>query len=488
MREWVFELAVAKVAESPPDSIVNRLVRSFALLSDCPMAILVVPRDNRQEIISSYGIPSTFVKRFIDDAPKDPSLYNSFRIIENLKEDPLFAFSTSVHEALDVNFITISPIGFPFFNFGVHLITADFRVGVQRRSDLIVLMERMSEILASALVQQGEIAVLERQIDSIRFMARRFSEIALNSSQDVAILDMNGEILNASSSFKERFLSNSELSNFNIDSLFSESNSNISKALLRMKEDSEPLSVLRVRPPGQTHEEMLTILSVAPDGPRSANYVCHVRPLFFTKPDDQFNSELIAGAGERVAEEEVTPAAEPASVTVRFLANTLIKQPRLSSRSGTSYHSLRRWRLPIKDYQLEALKALKSDSPPEFVNLIAAELIEAANLLFGEGSFDAVVPVPCGNSGPDCLARKLSFAVAELARIPQIDSFKPLPTSGASHPKKNMRRAKMELVAKLTGHILLVDDVATSGSHIVEATNLLRSGGATVFPLAWIAS
>lgn len=485
MRDWVFELAVAAVADSPPDSIVNRLVRSFALLADCPMAILVVPRAGGQEIISSYGIPSTFRKRFVKDAPTDEALHKTFRIIDNVKENPLFRDSRSVHGALDIDFIAIAPVGFPFFNYGVHVIMGDYRKNVSRRSDLLDLMRINSEILSHALIQQGEIAVLERQIDTIRNMGRRFSEMALNSSESIAILDEAANIIDVSKSFKSRFNVSLE-GESRLEAIFANNKQNIEKALVRMRDEKEPISALRVTAPDNLQEEMLTILSVAPDGPHSPNFVCHIRPLFFSRPDDPFTSELVAKVAEPVSISPFQAPVEAPSVTVRFLSNTLIKQPRLASRKGTSYHSVRRWRLPIKDYQIEALKALKSEPPAEFVDLVSRELLEAANMLFGDGSFDVVVPIPCGHSGPNCLSRRLSVRIAELARIPQLDAFHPIRVSGSSHPKTNARRDGMELAAKVTGHILLVDDVATSGSHLVEATNKLRRAGGTVFPLAWI--
>jgi predicted amidophosphoribosyltransferase len=44
----------------------------------------------------------------------------------------------------------------------------------------------------------------------------------------------------------------------------------------------------------------------------------------------------------------------------------------------------------------------------------------------------------------------------------------------------------MTLATPLQGPVLLVDDVATSGRHIEEATELLRAKGASVLAVAWI--
>ncbi len=58
---------------------------------------------------------------------------------------------------------------------------------------------------------------------------------------------------------------------------------------------------------------------------------------------------------------------------------------------------------------------------------------------------------------------------------------------GSSHPKTNAKRAPMRLAAPVEGPVLLVDDVATSGRHIEEASLLLRAQTAgAVLAVAWI--
>jgi len=44
----------------------------------------------------------------------------------------------------------------------------------------------------------------------------------------------------------------------------------------------------------------------------------------------------------------------------------------------------------------------------------------------------------------------------------------------------------MKLVRPVADAVLLVDDVATSGQHLEEATKLLRQHTNTVFSVAWI--
>ena len=60
------------------------------------------------------------------------------------------------------------------------------------------------------------------------------------------------------------------------------------------------------------------------------------------------------------------------------------------------------------------------------------------------------------------------------------------PASGSSHPKQNIDRPPMKLVRKIEQPVILVDDVATSGSHIEEAIRLIRNASNAIFAISWI--
>lgn len=170
-----------------------------------------------------------------------------------------------------------------------------------------------------------------------------------------------------------------------------------------------------------------------------------------------------------------------------FLFDTLIWQQRIQSRNKVSYHALARWRRPIRDAQIAALRALKRANGTHFLNRLADRMAASAQAIYGEGAIKAVAAVPCGNSGPGCLSGRLGRRVADRLKLQFLDLFVPLPEQGGSHPRQNLKRPTMRLRAPVPDiPILLIDDVATSGLHIEEATLLLRITAPVVMPLVWI--
>jgi hypothetical protein len=169
-----------------------------------------------------------------------------------------------------------------------------------------------------------------------------------------------------------------------------------------------------------------------------------------------------------------------------FLLETLIGKRRLITRQDVSYHALFRWRAPLKDYQLSALKQIKQHRPPAFIDRVAEQFAAASLALFGKSALRTVANVACGHGGPNCFAHGLAAAVADKVGLPFVEVFAPLNVAGSSHPRKNARRPAMQLIQVPEGPVLLIDDVASSGSHIAEATKALRDAGCSTFPMAWI--
>ena len=191
-----------------------------------------------------------------------------------------------------------------------------------------------------------------------------------------------------------------------------------------------------------------------------------------------------------VAEEgpDAAAGAEGGSVVSQFLLNTLVKKRRLLTRDEITYHSIRSWRTSMKEWQIASLRAIKQAPPQALVRAIAEELGEEAKRVVGADVVRTVAAVPCGHSGPQCLASRVARTLAEILGASHAELFETLPVKGKSHPKENVKRPPMRMTGKAEGPVLLVDDVATSGSHIVEAVRHIRSGGNVVVPIVWISS
>jgi hypothetical protein len=191
--------------------------------------------------------------------------------------------------------------------------------------------------------------------------------------------------------------------------------------------------------------------------------------------------------GNAFAENGTTQKFEPDQTSAAFLLKTLLVKHRLLARNGVSYIGIRSWRATIKPYQIAALTALKAEIPKSFVTLIAEELAKAAVSHFGAKFISNVVPIPCGSSGKsDCLSVQIA---AELARLLNCNFKNVLKTNvpkGASHPKSSAKLHSMELVGTLEGTTLVIDDVITSGKHVVLALKTLRERNINSFAMGWI--
>ncbi len=173
--------------------------------------------------------------------------------------------------------------------------------------------------------------------------------------------------------------------------------------------------------------------------------------------------------------------------SLRFLLDTLVRRRTLRERNGISYLTIESWRQSIRTYQIAALKALKGKVPPEMSQAAASRIADEVGRVVGMGAFSFIVPVPCSNSGPDsCLSLEIARALGSITGLPVVQCLSLPPGGGSSHPKKNVHRPRMTLVEKIPGPALLVDDVATSGAHIEEATKLLRTCCNAVMGVAWI--
>jgi predicted amidophosphoribosyltransferase len=153
-----------------------------------------------------------------------------------------------------------------------------------------------------------------------------------------------------------------------------------------------------------------------------------------------------------------------------------------------SFVTLRTWNKSIKQHQMSALKIVKSDPDPLFVDAVAGEMAEHVRRLFGVPRVGCVVPVPGGHSkGEECLSVQLARALALKLKVPFVDALSQPPRKGRSHPRKNAELKAPKLVTDQAHEsVLLIDDVATSGRHIELAVQSLRTMAQHVTAIAWI--
>jgi PAS domain S-box-containing protein len=180
-------------------------------------------------------------------------------------------------------------------------------------------------------------------------------------------------------------------------------------------------------------------------------------------------------------------ALPPTDPSQMFLLETLVKRRAIRHRKSVTYLTLRSWRQPIREYQIKALRALKQNLPADFPKAIAKEIAEEVESLFGKAGFKAIVPMPCSHSSASsCLSLEIARALGQELSLPVIQAFIPQPAKGVSHPKENAKRPPLMLARIIEEPILLIDDVATSGAHIEEATKLLKPTTKAVMSIVWI--
>ena len=171
----------------------------------------------------------------------------------------------------------------------------------------------------------------------------------------------------------------------------------------------------------------------------------------------------------------------------QFLLDTLVLKRSLRVREDTTYFTIRAWRHSIRQHQIKALRAVKKAPLPDFVRLVARECATEIHRLVGVNSFQFVVPIPCGHSPEEtCMSSALAKAIGVELALPVIQAFPHLQQKGSSHPKENLKRDRMRQVQAVPGPAILIDDVATSGVHLGEASSLLKASGTATFAVAWL--
>ena len=220
----------------------------------------------------------------------------------------------------------------------------------------------------------------------------------------------------------------------------------------------------------------------------SGDYTAHVAAWADARLPEARNCGDSAGFQESRASDDTKPQVSQDPIAT-FLLKTLVPRRSLRSRKTAHYVALRSWKQSVKDTQIAALRSLKAQLQPTAVALIAEEIATAARELYGGMIFTCVVPVPCGSSGhPRCLSVLLAEHVAMLLGVPFRQVLTGAMSRGASHPRKNSALPQFQVHGEISGQVLVIDDVASTGTHIELAVRALRAKGASPLAIAWIGS
>jgi len=108
-------------------------------------------------------------------------------------------------------------------------------------------------------------------------------------------------------------------------------------------------------------------------------------------------------------------------------------------------------------------------------------------LVYGEGVIAGVVPVPPGSSGDEnSFSVMLAREVATELNVPCHNVLVPQGQKGKSSPIKSANLKPYIMRHGIECPVLVIDDVATSGTHMELAVNALRQSCKAVFGVAWI--
>jgi hypoxanthine-guanine phosphoribosyltransferase len=438
----------------------------------------------------------TLQRKFIPNTPEDRNLRKNFLEVSDARLEPAFDGSLFVHGATGLRYLVVCPIELPGSKIRLNLICGDRKPNIQKYHDMQQQLENLAKLAAGVFELKIELTAQNKRLDAVRQHLDQFTDTAVNAFESIVFLDRKWRMIKYSKGFQEACQTDVDIirsGKCRIDEFFAHEQDLIVSMMNRMQSDHVPIQSLKVTWPIDATKRMLVISSFAETDPDQPAFMCEVRGCpswdqVMMKPiPSSTNGEPPNTNANSVTKDSRLVFAEGSLVTTEFLLNTTIKKTKLHSRKGVTYHSVRRWRASIKDCQIAALKALKKQPNDILVDQAANELAKVAKTLFGQPNDWVVASVACGNSGKNCLAKLLAIRLATLLELEYFEAFDPIKTTGSSHPRRNVERPKMQLSRSTDRPILLIDDVATTGTHIYEAVNLLSQESPSVVSLAWIA-
>ncbi len=471
MLEQAFDAAFRLITTGPGDQPLTRLLRIAMDASGCSMGFIAARRPEGHLVVVSRGLPLTQFREVMPLVPGVGDYFSRPSVVEDASALTEGAESPMVKSGWRY-FVNV-PLPFNLLPFPVVLTCADTRTGIERPKDMMERLEQCAAIAADDMRMIGDIAQQSESLASNPAEVSLLAEAVRNAQLPMLLVDDSLTVLAVSRRLAERDDRPIDVQTGGpIAAAYFGVDPSIGDRLRRVVETGDPLIAHHV---------------TSYDG-----HAVSLVDAFQCKSQDgtqRFALVTVTDRSQTIhrVEDAARSRQDPPGVVSEFLLSTLIRQKRLLRRGPVAYHALARWRSAVKDTQIAALKALKRDSGDLFLAAVVEEMAQAAGTLFGRETFQAVTHVPCGNSGPFCLAARLAPLLADRLGVGLVDAFEPLPPSGGSHPRGNTRRAGMVLRTAPQVPVLLIDDVATSGAHIEEAAMLLRAAAPAVLPLVWIA-
>lgn len=432
--------------------------------------------DGQVQLIASVGVPYSATGIKLRSRPEAAAFAANPVIVEDASNHPILGKYSQASKHNPMSYYASVPIEFPLLPFQVTLICVDPRSGTKRPENLLRSLITMGEIFRDELELIGDLALQAERAESNINTALRVVMDSINSNDwPCALVDCEMTFFAASPAMRRILdLDNGSLRNKNVAATIPHRYGFILefvRDLIKRKSN-----IKKIRFPSASTQSNYTITA-------HQFILDHVHKQYFLL--DLHIEPAVRGAQNHV--NSPTDKFEDISVTSEFLIASLVKQRRLLQRGKTSYHAISRWRQSIKEPQISALRALKRRPPSNFVDSIARDLAGSATALFGSSTFAVVSSVPCGHSGTGCLAQQLGIRTAEILGLSYQPAFEDMAVTGSSHPITNAKRPRMRLKDGIDRPVLLIDDVATSGSHIDEAARLLKTTAPAVLPLVWIA-
>jgi predicted amidophosphoribosyltransferase len=467
----------------PSRPILDRLLRIASEITGVEIISLAIRNRNKCRFISTFGIP---FDSYFDEIPStrdnDGIFESKFEILD-LKESNIDFGMDKIPITFDFRYCANIPIdaGINLSDDGaLALSAASLRPG-ERKNDTLSKLSRIAALITDSIWLMIQVQGFSSPKQKVAITANVLLEGLRQSHAPIAIVGPDGKIIE-----------------------FSPGYANYQKAFVNSA--AEPLqSVAEIWMDIDTQAKFSRALK---DEQNLLNCVAYPsasdRPVmfdFFTLSFPQ--SELRVGVFSihmkcldpdwlppaNFCEEKSTYQAamgESDSVVGEFLFKTLQERQKFSQRGGQNFITIRAWRKSIKVHQIAALRALKRDVSSAFAKTIADEMAVAVRKIYGDAVLGAVTAVPCGHSGPGCLAEKIAIALSANLGVPYRAAFECMELQGSSHPKTNARRPRMILVEKFDCPVVLVDDVVTSGAHLEEAAKKLKEFAPAVWPIAWV--